>query len=381
MSFVPMGSVSTNGRVNLDKTIERGNAGNYTAFKNGDIIFAKITPCMENGKCAIVENLLNGYGAGSTEFIVLRPNRELVTPQWLYRFLTQAQFRLQCQRHMTGSAGQKRLPPKYLGSCAIPVPPLPEQKRIVAKIEELFSELDNGVETLKKTKQQLEVYRQAVLKEAFEGRLTCSIPRFMGRLGDYIEKPKYGTAKKCTPEAISGKTAVFRIPNIEHQSGRICHAELKYAHFMEGELDGIRLKPGDILVIRSNGSASLVGRAAMVRAADTSGTFAGYLMRLRIREPDTLLPEFLLLYLQSHRARIYIENKAKSTSGVHNINSGEISDLPLPLFDKDMQLAIIEAIESRQSVCDSIEKTVDTALQQAEALRQGILKKAFEGGL
>ena len=83
--------------------------------------------------------------------------------------------------------------------------------------------------------------------------------------------------------------------------------------------------------------------------------------------------------LQSHQARIYIENKAKSTSGVHNINSTEISGLMVPIFQVDAQQCIVSALESRLSVCDSIEKTVDTALQQAEALRQSVLKKAFEG--
>jgi type I restriction enzyme S subunit len=263
----------------------------------------------------------------------------------------------------------------------VPIPPISEQKRIVAKIEELFSELDSGVETLKKTKQQLAVYRQAVLKAAFEGLLTSSGSRIMVRLGDYIDVPRYGTAKKCSLETGYGAIPVYRIPNIEHQNGRISHDDLKYAQFTESELAGIRLKQGDILVIRSNGSASLVGRAAMVSEADTNGTFAGYLMRLRIRVPDKLLPRFVLLFLQSHSARVYIENKAKSTSGVHNINSSEISDIQLPLFDGTTQRAIIEAVESRLAVCDSIEKTVDAVLQQAEAMRQSILKTAFEGNL
>ena len=263
----------------------------------------------------------------------------------------------------------------------IPIPSLLEQKRIVARIEELFSQLDAGVETLKKTKAQLAVYRQAVLKEAFEGRLTDSDPEKIVRLGDYIETPRYGTSKKCGYDSGRDRSAVYRIPNIDHKSGRISHDDIKYAQFTESELSGIRLRQGDILIIRSNGSVSLVGRAAMVCDTDVTGTFAGYLMRLRIMEPETLLPKFLLLFLQSHQARIYIENKAKSTSGVHNINSTEISELKLPLYALDTQYAIVEAIESRLSVCDSIEQTVDTALQQAEAMRQSILKKAFEGEL
>lgn len=312
------------------------------------------------------------FGAGADGIKVLQP-KENILPLFLY-YATQY---IVAKMPNRGYARHYQ----YVEKEDLPVPPLPEQERIVARIEELFSQLDAGVETLKKTKAQLAVYRQAVLKEAFEGRLTASGPEKIVRLGDYIETPRYGTSKKCSYDDGRDRTAVYRIPNIEHKNGRISHDDIKYAQFTESELDGIRLQQGDILIIRSNGSVSLVGRAAMVCDADITGTFAGYLMRLRISEPETLLPKFLLLFLQSHQARIYIENKAKSTSGVHNINSTEISDLQMPLYDPDTQYAIIEAIESRLSVCDSIEQTVDTALQQAEAMRQGILKQAFGGAL
>lgn len=308
----------------------------------------------------------------SSAMKILHINKDLVLPKYIYYRIQIIQF-----DHST----HKRYWIQQYSKIRVSIPPIPEQERIVARIEELFSQLDAGVETLKKTKAQLAVYRQAVLKEAFEGRLTASGPEKIVRLGDYIETPRYGTSKKCSYDDGRDRTAVYRIPNIEHKNGRISHDDIKYAQFTESELDGIRLQQGDILIIRSNGSVSLVGRAAMVCDADITGTFAGYLMRLRISEPETLLPKFLLLFLQSHQARIYIENKAKSTSGVHNINSTEISDLQMPLYDPDTQYAIIEAIESRLSVCDSIEQTVDTALQQAEAMRQSILKKAFEGRL
>lgn len=258
----------------------------------------------------------------SSAMKILTPVTELVLPKYIYYRIQIIQF-----DHST----HKRYWIQQYSKIRVSIPPIPEQECIVARIEELFSQLDAGVETLKKTKAQLVVYRQAVLKEAFEGRLTASGPEKIVRLGDYIETPRYGTSKKCSYDDGRDRTAVYRIPNIEHKNGRISHDDIKYAQFTESELDGIRLQQGDILIIRSNGSVSLVGRAAMVCDADITGTFAGYLMRLRISEPETLLPKFLLLFLQSHQARIYIENKAKSTSGVHNINSTEISDLQIPV--------------------------------------------------
>ena len=273
---------------------------------------------------------------------------------------------------------QKNISQTVLNSLYVPVPPIPEQERIVAHIEELFSELDAGVETLKKTKAQLDVYRQAVLKEAFEGHLTKSKQVSASVLSEFIEKPHYGTSKKCTYEN-NGYKAVYRIPNINHAIGRISKDDIKYAQFTQTELQNIELHNGDLLIIRSNGSINLVGRAAIIYESDTDATFAGYLMRLRINDPSILNPFFLLRYLQSHSARIYIESKAKSTSGVHNINSQEISQLPIPLYKIEDQKKIVAEIESRLSVCNNIEQTIDAALNQAKALRHSILKEAFEG--
>ena len=163
-----MSAVSADGNLNLTKTLIPSESKGYTLFQDGDILFAKITPCMENGKGAIAHGLLNGYGAGSTEFIVLRPNTDCVTAKWLYLYLSQRSFRWKCQQHMTGSAGQKRVPAKYLASCEIPIPIISEQERIVSKIEELFSKLDASVAELQTAKEKLKVYRQAVLKAVFK---------------------------------------------------------------------------------------------------------------------------------------------------------------------------------------------------------------------
>lgn len=271
---------------------------------------------------------------------------------------------------------QKNISQTVLNSLLVPIPPIEEQERIVARIEELFSELDNGVETLRKTKQQLAVYRQAVLKEAFDKAGEKQVP-----LRGIIEKPRYGTSKKCSYDIDEHSLPVYRIPNINYFQGTISHDDLKYASFTEDEFDSLKLRSGDILIIRSNGSVSLVGRSAIVAEEDTYGLFAGYLMRLRIKVEAEILPQYLNLYLSTHYARYQIEQMAKSTSGVNNINSDEICRICLPVCGIDLQKEIIREIEARLSVCDSIEKTVDTTLQQAEAMRQSILKQAFEGRL
>jgi type I restriction enzyme S subunit len=274
--------------------------------------------------------------------------------------------------------GIPHINPTLFNSLPFPLSPLPEQQRIVAKIDSLFLGLENGVTLLKTIKAQLAIYKQAVLKWAFEGKLTNSKLLKEENLKKFIEKPRYGTSKKCTSENIG--TKVYRIPNINYQTGIILQDDLKYAEFSEDEKESLHLKRDDILIIRSNGSVNLVGRASIVRDVDIDGLFAGYLMRLRIVS-NNLIPKFLLFYLSSPNARLYIETTAKSTSGVNNINSEEICRLQLPYFDVNEQLAIVSAIESRLSVCDKLEQTIDQTLALSVSLRQSILKKAFEGRL
>ena len=333
---------------------EGGSAGKKTAIIKEEV-------CFGNKLCAIVNK------------------DNLFIPQYIYYYTRYEaflkQFKLMASTLMGGITA------KNFGNIELPLPEIVEQQKIVARIEELFSSLDNATETLLKTKEQLEIYRQAVLKEAFAGRLTGSGKNGDGILGDYIEKPRYGTSKKC--DYNSGETFkdVYRIPNIDAKTGIISHEDIKRAEFTEKELNDLDLKVGDILIIRSNGSPSIVGTAAMVRENDIDGTFAGYLMRLRIRDSKELLAKFLLFYLSSFEARTYIERVSKSTSGVNNINAQEVAKIPIPIFDVNDQITIVNEIESRISMYDQIEKTVEQALYQVEAMRQSVLKEAFEGRL
>jgi type I restriction enzyme S subunit len=174
VSFVPMPAVKAEtGVIDVSATRLFGDVKKgYTGFIEGDVLFAKITPCMENGKMAVAPELKNKLGFGSTEFHVLRPNPG-VSKKYLYYFVSSKLVRYEAEHNMAGAVGQKRVPASYLANKLIPVPPTKEQLDIVAKIETLFSELDKGLESLKTARKQLKVYRQAVLKHAFEGKLTA----------------------------------------------------------------------------------------------------------------------------------------------------------------------------------------------------------------
>lgn len=368
ISFVPMAAVSVNGQVDSCDTLELKKAKNYTVFQNGDVLFAKITPCMENGKGAIVRNLLNGYGAGSTEFIVLRPKENVITAKWLYLYLSQRSFRWECQQHMTGSAGQKRVPPKYLASCEMPVPSIEEQERIVSKIEELFSRLDASVAELKTAKEKLKVYRQAVLKEAFTG---LSNKRPIREMTSIVTSGSRGWAKYYS----NSGAKFIRIGNLTRDSIKIDLSEPQYVSPpVNAEGARTKLQPNDVLVsiTADLGSIGLVTEVV-------GGAYINQHIAL-VRFKNSEQSEFMAWYLRSDWGQKDLL-KNKRGAGKLGLGLNDIRDAKVPVVSDEQAKTIVFEISGRLSVCDSIEQTIDTSLQKAEAMRQSILKQAFEGRL
>ncbi|MHB8894943.1 MAG: restriction endonuclease subunit S [Candidatus Geothermincolia bacterium] len=174
VSFAPMPALSTN-RPEFESLQERpfGEVRKgYTHFAEGDVLFAKITPCMENGKGAVAVGLSNGLGCGTTEIHVVRPLGRIV-PHYIYHFLHQPSVRRQAEANFTGSAGQARVPVNFIKELAIPLPPLAEQQRIVAKLEVLLGKVDACRKRLERIPVILKRFRQSILAAACSGRLTA----------------------------------------------------------------------------------------------------------------------------------------------------------------------------------------------------------------
>ncbi|MBI4621991.1 MAG: restriction endonuclease subunit S [Verrucomicrobia bacterium] len=172
VTFVPMRAVSDEtGQIVASeaRTYAEVKTG-YTRFEDGDVIFARITPCMQNGKSAVAAGLRNGVGFGSTEFHVVRPGAE-VEPAWLHHLFRHREFLRNAAEHFTGTAGQQRVPVSYMREKTILVPPLPEQRRIVAELDALQAEVDALKRLQAETAAELDALLPAILDRAFKGEL------------------------------------------------------------------------------------------------------------------------------------------------------------------------------------------------------------------
>ncbi|EGU58820.1 type I restriction enzyme StySJI specificity protein, partial [Vibrio nigripulchritudo ATCC 27043] len=326
--FVPMALVPTKYGAPIEfETKKWGKCKKgYTQFQNDDVLLAKITPCFENGKSALVSGLPNGIGAGSTEYFVLRSVSNLVEPKYLHAFVKTRDFLINCETNMSGSVGHRRVPKDYLLNYSMPLAPLAEQKRIVEKLDEVLAQVDTIKARLDGIPDLLKRFRQSVLASAVSGKLIAvKTPRLM-TIGDVSEDIRYGTSKKC--EYKGGDTPVIRIPNIGDR--KLDVSDLKSADFTEKELEKLALKSGDLLVIRSNGSLDLVAKPAIVESQYEGFLYAGYLIRIRC-DREKVIPSFLLNVLSSRVVRDVVELGARSTSGVNNINSKELSALEFVL--------------------------------------------------
>jgi len=304
------------------------------------------------------------------------------------------------------------------------LPPLPEQRAIVAKLEQLFSELDNGIACLKKAQEQLKVYRQAVLKQAFEGELTKAWRKQQADLPSAEElletikaereraaKLQGNKLKPVIPLTQAERDALPELPegwgwvklgdiaqkiqigpfgsqlhyddytengipliNPKHIKDQKLFPRIRISIDKANSLPQYILEENDIIV----GRRGEMGRTAPVLKAH-AGWFCGT-GSLYIRLGQLFISKFYSLILSERRVVDYLEKKSRGTT-MANLNSQIINSLPIQLLSSQEQAKIVQELETRFSVCDNMEATIRESLEKAEALRQSILKKAFEGRL
>ena len=336
-------------------TVEKADELHCTFLRKGDVLIARLGDPL----CKACVFPLDGLYITAVDVAILRIGSDVVNSKYLIYLLNSPWFKDQVKQYESGTT-RKRISRKNLGRIEMIFPPLPEQERIVARIEELFSQLDAGVETLKKTKAQLAVYRQAVLKEAFE---KVSARVLLGsisesRLGKMLDSEKN----------IGVPRRYLRNINVRWHSFDL--SDLSEMPIEENEVGKYSLRKGD-LVICEGGEP---GRCAVWESDDV----IFYQKALhRVRFTDSSNPKFYMYYLWYAAQTGQLKSLFTGT-GIKHLTGQSLVKVLVPTAERITQDSIVNEIETHLSVCDSIEHTVDLALQQAEAMRQSILKDAFE---
>jgi type I restriction enzyme, S subunit len=316
-----------------------------------------------------------------TNFLRLIRLHQFIDSTYVSSYLKSFYLSGEVINYQGGSNNLRNLKFKDYSKIDIPLPSQAEQKQIGTKLDKLLAQVDKIKARLDAVPNILKYFRQSVLASAVSGKLTEDFRESnpFGKnicIGDIAEEIKYGTSKKCNYD--SGNTPVLRIPNIS--KGDVSHDDMKFADFDEKELQKLKLEQGDLLVIRSNGSADLIGKVAIIRTEDVHCLFAGYLIRIRI-DKKVALADYILRCFQSPQLRKVIEIQARSTSGVHNINSKELAALEITLPELEEQKEIVKRVENLFTFADKIEKSLEKAQAKVNNLTQSILAKAFRGEL
>ena len=405
------------------------------SFVAGDLMITKLGEPL--GLCCKVPDDL-AHGVFVADLMRLRPSPKIVDSAFLLHAINSVVVQNQFKEITKGTTRQ-RVNLTIVRDIKISLPPLAEQHRIVAKIEELFSELDQGVASLKTAREQLKVYRQSLLKNAFEGKLTAAWraahrdqletaaalqqriarerqARYQQQLVDWhaagqsgpkpkppkplppltaeelAELPelpagwgwmKYGDLCSLVRNGISAKpegdsgTPIFRISAVRPMFFDM--ADIRHIDNSGGEFDSYGLQRGDIIFTRYNGSRQYVGVCAEYRS-DEKRFFPDKLVQTRVSS-RLLLTSFLEKALNSGASRGFVESKIRTTAGQSGVSGEDIKNIPVPVCCFEEQLEIVQELESKLSEADQLDQTLATALQQADALRQSILKKAFCGQL
>ena len=387
VGFMPMAGVPTNhfGTCNFEtRPWEKVKKG-FTQFKNGDVIFAKITPCFENSKAAIIRDFPSGWGAGSTEYYVLRPYGDLVRPEILFALIKSKEFLVSGAVNMSGSVGHKRVPKDFVSGYELPLPPFAEQKVIADKLDALLAQVDNTKARLERIPKILKRFRQSVLAAAVSGRLTDewrrgrpNNPSWVAlRLGALIKNgPQNGIYK---PLKLYGSgSLIIRIDSF--YDGQIsCWGKLKRVKIEAAEIEKWQVHQGDLLINRVN-SIEYLGKSALVGELSEPAVFESNIMRLSLDRAKAA-PEFISLFLRSPAGIAQLRSNAKLAVNQASINQGDVKNCSMELPGLDEQTEIVRRVDQLFVHADHLEQQVNNAMARVGNLTQSILTKAFRGEL
>ena len=394
VTFIPMAAVSASSG-EIERYTSRRVADvyrDYRQFAENDVIFAKITPSMENGKAAVAIGLDNGIGFGSTEFHVLRSNGAVLA-EYLWRFVRQRSFRDDAQRVMSGAVGQQRVPADYLRTHALPLPPLEEQRRIVSKIESLIACTSRARASLEQIPGLIQWYKSQVFELAFTGKLTLDfrekpglqnvpsdsfpsgwVMKSLGELGQIQVGVQVG--KRTHTETDLVNVPYLRVANV--QRGWLDLDNVRNIEVTPAERDRLLLRPGDIL-LNEGGDRDKLGRGWVWAGQMAECIHQNHVFRVRLF--DRTFPPSFVSYYANEKGQQYFFDQGTQTTNLASVSKRHVAALRIPVPPVDEASAIVDRIDSAFGWVERLSAKNVAATTLLEQLDESILSDAFRGAL
>ena len=331
-----------------------------TFLKKGDILIARLGEPL----CKACVFPYEGLYITAVDIAILRIDSDRINPEYIVYLVNSPWFKEAIKPYESGTT-RKRISRKNLNRIDIDIPSIAKQNQVVSQIEESLSQLDSAVETLEKTKQQLEVYRQAVLKEAFNN----SRSNFKLSICDFAEVSTGATPLKSRADYYGGSIPWVTSTKVNDE---YVYEPTDFITELAIKETNCRVFPPHTLLVAMYGEGKTRGKCSelMIPAATNQALAA-----ILINKDSDVIKDYLKWFLIYNYGNI----RLKSVGGVQpNINLSIIKKLEIPVFSKDVQKKIVRKIDSQMTYIEDIEQTVILSLQQSEALRQSILKQAFE---
>lgn len=340
VSFIEMSSVSNDGYITYkeDKTIKQLKKGSYTLFQDEDIIIAKITPCMENGKCALARNLTNGLAMGSSEFHVLRTNNDIVINDYLFHLLNRQIVRDFAEQNMTGTSGHRRVPIKWYEDLDIPVPPIDVQKQIIEEIAKVDKSVSGAMLHIDKCESDIESLLSSL---NFADSTLNTIAPFATKSIKYsdIESETYIT----TDNMLQNKLGVLPFEGVANISSIT------------------EYKPEDILI------SNIRPYLKKIWFADKEGGCSKDVLVLRSADTSKYLPKYIFYMLRRDAFFDYVMEGKKGIKMPRG-NKEDIMKYKIPMPNIDEQKRIVAQIEALELEITKARTLIENAASEKQAI-------------
>ena len=345
--------------------------GSYTYFADGDVLLAKITPCFENGKLGIAEGLTNGIGFGSSEYIVFRPDKTL-SKEWLYYYLSRETFRVEGAARMSGAVGHKRVSKEFIESYPIPVPPLPEQQRIVGILDEAFEGLATATANAEKNLHNARALFESHLQSVFTQRGPGWVEKTLEEIADADCSLSYGIVQPGD-EYLDGMpvvrptdltTKVIRLSGLKRINPKLADGYKRTA-LQGGEL---------LLCVRGSTGIVSIASPELVGANVTRG-----IVPIRFNR-SLLMPEFGFYLISAGPVQSQIREKTYCTA-LMQITSRDLRVISISFPPLKEQEKIASKLDSLHEETQRLESLCQQKLAALDALKKSLLHQAFAGEL